>query len=175
MSYYVESRWGGSEHEPSASRMLELLEELETSDPEHPDTWLTNENGWTLAVHETGVVVWDNLDAGVPARHLTNVAKEKAFELWRLLVLGRLNIIEQEPWQPGNGPPVSGEERAKHKAEIDELLLAQDKQFYDSLGEERPTVPCREPNCNRGAIALSVLCRIHHFEMIQGRPSPFSY
>ncbi|HEY1709659.1 MAG TPA: hypothetical protein VGG10_15430 [Rhizomicrobium sp.] len=44
--------------------------------------------------------------------------------------------------------------------------------FYEALGEERADVPCRKPYCLKGAVALSVLCRKHHFEEIKQRPSP---
>jgi hypothetical protein len=49
-----------------------------------------------------------------------------------------------------------------------------DREFYDSLGAERPGTTCRRPQCSRGTVELSVLCRPHHFESIKGRPSPFS-
>jgi hypothetical protein len=175
MTYFVQSRWGESETDPSESKMRDLLAELDTPDPEHPDTWLTHENGWTLAVHETGLVVWENVDQDLPARHLLNVSRDKALELWQLLAQGALETIEQEAWQPGHSPPVNKETLDKYQQEIAEYSLAQAKEFYDSLGEERPAVPCREPGCKRGAITLSVLCRVHHFEMIRRRPCPFSH
>ncbi|ACA88133.1 DUF7716 domain-containing protein [Shewanella woodyi] len=49
-----------------------------------------------------------------------------------------------------------------------------DRDFYDSLGEERPNTPCKREDCSRGAVKYSVLCRVHHFEMIHKRPCPFS-
>ena len=49
-----------------------------------------------------------------------------------------------------------------------------DRVFYDQLGPERAGARCRAPNCERGAVALSMLCRVHHFESIQGRACPFS-
>ena len=52
--------------------------------------------------------------------------------------------------------------------------LRRDRTFYDSLGPERPDVPCRAPGCPRGAIAQSVFCRAHHFEQVKGRPCSFS-
>jgi hypothetical protein len=49
---------------------------------------------------------------------------------------------------------------------------AEDRVFFDGLGEERPHPRCGAPSCPRGAISHGV-CRIHHFEMIQGKPCPF--
>lgn len=48
-----------------------------------------------------------------------------------------------------------------------------DVRFYLSLGEER-AINCKHSGCDRGAISLSVFCRIHHFEMIQQKPCPFT-
>ena len=49
-----------------------------------------------------------------------------------------------------------------------------DREFYDSLGPERPGVPCRSGECGRGAVRLSALCKVHHFEQAQGRACPFT-
>jgi hypothetical protein len=48
-----------------------------------------------------------------------------------------------------------------------------DRAFFDELGEERSEVPCRSEGCARGAVALSVFCRVHHFERIKKKPCPF--
>jgi hypothetical protein len=48
-----------------------------------------------------------------------------------------------------------------------------DREFYDALGPERPDVPWRSPGCRRGAVALSVMCRRHHFEQVKRRPCRF--
>ena len=55
-----------------------------------------------------------------------------------------------------------------------EKQLQLDRQFYDLLGPERAAVRCREPGCARGAIELSVFCRVHHFLQVRGRPCPFA-
>ena len=49
-----------------------------------------------------------------------------------------------------------------------------DREFYESLGDERGDVACREPGCNRGAIHLSIFCRSHHFESVKREPCPFT-
>lgn len=68
-------------------------------------------------------------------------------------------------------PPTEGDVL---RAYVDQLSLEArvSRDFYESLGHERPDVPCRSTGCMRGAIALSVLCKRHHFESVQNRPCP---
>jgi hypothetical protein len=49
------------------------------------------------------------------------------------------------------------------------------RKMYDSYGAERATVRCRHEGCTRGAVPLSVFCRVHHFEQLFGKPSPFTH
>ena len=56
---------------------------------------------------------------------------------------------------------------------FEEVRAKMDRQFYELLGPEREGVACRRAGCQRGAVALSVFCRPHHFESVQRRPSPF--
>jgi hypothetical protein len=46
-------------------------------------------------------------------------------------------------------------------------------EFYRLLGSERPGTQCRHEGCTSGAIQHSVLCRVHHYEMIRNEPCPF--
>lgn len=48
-----------------------------------------------------------------------------------------------------------------------------DSNFYKSLGEEIGPEVCRREGCERKRIALSVMCRAHHYEMVLKRPYPF--
>ena len=50
------------------------------------------------------------------------------------------------------------------------VLEHEDKQFYQSLGAEFGPEMCRHENCSRKRIDLSVMCRLHHFEMVEKRP-----
>jgi hypothetical protein len=50
-----------------------------------------------------------------------------------------------------------------------------DREFYDRLGTEDSSRPCKRDGCPRGAIVNSVLCKRHHFEMIQRRDCPFDH
>ena len=49
-----------------------------------------------------------------------------------------------------------------------------DSDFVERLGPEDSARPCAESGCNRGAVRFSVLCKPHHFRMIQHRPYPFA-
>jgi hypothetical protein len=55
----------------------------------------------------------------------------------------------------------------------EETLARLDREFYDSLGPERPGTQCRRDGCGRGAVAFSAFCRGHQFENVQKKPCPF--
>jgi len=67
------------------------------------------------------------------------------------------------PESPGAGPPPPWEE----------IQRQLDREFYDALGTERAHTTCRHDGCTKGPVEHSVMCRVHHFEMIKGRPCPF--
>lgn len=176
MSYHISHRAGDDEDEAPLDSLSALYDELEHEDEEHPDVSLTHDSEWTLAAFGGGLLIWENAGAiEDEARHMKGVPKEKVLELWRKLAQGKIEEINEEPWLPGCGPPMSDEERVLLQRQNEEFVLAQDKLFYESLGAERSEVPCREDGCKRGAISLSVLCRVHHFESIWHKRSPFSY
>ena len=56
---------------------------------------------------------------------------------------------------------------------VSKAQLRRDRAFYDALGPERSDVPCRAAGCVRGAVGLSVFCRVHHFRQVKGRDCPF--
>lgn len=49
----------------------------------------------------------------------------------------------------------------------------EDWSFYNSLGDEDLSRPCKHEGCKRGAIQFGVLCKRHHFEMLHERDCPF--
>jgi hypothetical protein len=175
MSYHVQTRWGDSETRPLEKRMLEILGELDATDAEHPDCWLTHDSGWTLTVSEKGRVAYENLESDSEPRHITNVPRLKALELWKTLAEGDLATLEKEPWQPGDGPPLSDAELRARKEEAERFTREMDRKFYDSLGEERPDCRCQHEGCLRGSVRFSVFCRPHHFENVTKKPCPFSH
>jgi len=48
-----------------------------------------------------------------------------------------------------------------------------DREFFDSLGVERPDTHCRAPGCTRGVVEFSAFCARHHFESVKKRTCPF--
>ena len=55
----------------------------------------------------------------------------------------------------------------------DEVKRTMDREYFEGLGVERQGVLCKKEGCARGAIASSVFCRVHHFEMIKKEVCPF--
>jgi len=55
----------------------------------------------------------------------------------------------------------------------EEIFARLDREYYDSLGLERPGTQCRREGCARGAVAFSAFCRIHQFENVKKKPCPF--
>jgi hypothetical protein len=102
MSYHVNRRWGGCDHEPSLEKMREALAELGVEDIEHPDVALIHESGWCLGAYPNGLVIWENLEDGEP-RHMRGVSCEDVLEMWQWLSRGELALIKAKPWLPGYG------------------------------------------------------------------------
>jgi hypothetical protein len=73
----------------------------------------------------------------------------------------RFDAFPAFAWAPDPPPP----HEANH-------LLA--LTFYRALGSERQDVRCKHEGCQNGAIQNSVLCRVHHYEMIRHEPCPFT-
>jgi hypothetical protein len=171
MSYHVVKRWGDSVDEPNEQQMREALRELDMEDTEHPDCWLTRDDGLTLSVSEGGRVCYDDLSGSAKPRHINGVSREKALEMWRQLIAGDFAALEREPWQSGSHVPLTEEELRAHNEEVARAVLARDREWYDSLGPEDPSRPCRREGCNRGSVRFSVFCRPHHF----GENCPFTH
>lgn len=65
--------------------------------------------------------------------------------------------------------------RAPDPPPVEDPRLRRDREFYEKLGPEDLSRPCRKEGCPRGAILHSVFCRSHHFEMIERRDYPFDH
>ena len=50
----------------------------------------------------------------------------------------------------------------------------EDRSFFACLGEEIGPELCRHSGCTHKRIQFSVMCRLHHFEMITKRPYPYA-
>jgi hypothetical protein len=71
--------------------MRAALAELSVPDEEHPDTWLSDTDGWTVIVYETGLVVVTGDEKEMSRR--VGVSREDALALWLLLQQGKRNEI----------------------------------------------------------------------------------
>ena len=170
-TYFVETRWGGSEDCPEAARLLELIKELEVADEEHPDTWLVHcESGWLVRLDEERFAYLEDPELNVVG-HLRDVDSEEALRLWIDLSAGGPQAVKSRPWVPGPRVYTQPETEAIHeRSRI--LTLESDRQFFESLGTEEPNTNCKRNGCTSGRIKYSVLCARHHFEQLRGKPYP---
>ena len=91
MTCHVNTRWGGSEPNPSVDRMREVLAELDAEDDEHPDVSLSHESEWCLSVFRSGLLVWENLEEGDP-KHMRRVSRDRVLELWMKLAANATHL-----------------------------------------------------------------------------------
>jgi hypothetical protein len=101
MKTYLERRWGGGGEDPSDEELSEALFELLKPDEEHPDCWLSDENGWTIAAHHSGRVVLENPESDEGPWHLPHADHAVVLTLWNHLKDGNLASIRTYPWLPG--------------------------------------------------------------------------
>jgi hypothetical protein len=73
--------------------MRAALAELNTSDQEHPNTWLSDNDGWTVDVYESGLVIFSHQSENICQRR--GVSRDEALELWLLLQRGKHDEIRQ--------------------------------------------------------------------------------
>src|SRR5512132_3122996 len=102
MGYQVQTRWGSSESDPPESRLRQILDELSTADPEHPETWLTHESGWTLSVDERGELLLLSPDES--AQHMLGSTRDQALAYWLMLAAGKIDDLRALPWKFGYPP-----------------------------------------------------------------------
>ena len=93
MDTALEMRWGGGDHNPTVEEMRAALAELETPDEEHPDTWLEDDSGHVVIVHESGLVIFADNRTEICRRQ--GVTRDEALELWLLLQRGKYDEIRQ--------------------------------------------------------------------------------
>jgi hypothetical protein len=172
MTVFLANGLGHSIDEPSAEQMREVLADLDPDDVEHAAAWLSDDAGNTLEWNIDGRLVYDM--QSLPPRHMLAVAAPRVVELWQLLANGALAELEQQAWQPGAYPPTPAEEVERRAKERAQRQLAEDREFFEALGVERADVRCRHEDCDGGAIAQSIFCRVHHFEHNRRRPCPFA-
>lgn len=131
-----------------------------------PGGWLFLPEGEIAA--ETKCVVFTNVDVEL----VQALATRLGFPIYGLDTGFLKIVVEGEEDRAYGAMPSDDALMHAYLAQL-ELEEKSSAHFYESLGEERAGVPCRNRDCRRGAIALSVFCRQHHFEAIQRRPCPF--
>jgi hypothetical protein len=169
MKVHVENGMGDSLDSPSLEQMRAFLFAIDADDEEHGAAWLSTEDGRSLEWNGDGRLVFSREGHLCPPLHLQNVSREQALELWSALARADLATVEREPWQPGNGYVHTPEK----EAEIEAMMRRHHRELYDVLGAEREEVRCGREGCTRGAILHGIFCRPHHFESVNGIPSPF--
>lgn len=171
-AYFVETRWGGSEDAPPKKRLAEIVRELDTRDDEHPDTWLTHSaTGWTLRLDEDGFAYLEDEDMET-VRHMKGITRASGLDLWVRFADKGPDGVTCESWC--EGPRVrTAEELAEIRARAAQITLDLDRKFFDQLGRENIDEPCKKPDCGRGRIQYSMLCKVHHFEQLRNRRCPF--
>ena len=168
----VVTRWGGDDIEPTVDRLREIIAELDERDAEHPDAWMTHEaSGWTLALDEDGYARLSDPEFE-SVFHLPGVTREQGLALWLAFAAEGRDGVASQSWVAGAFPP---EIVAARAAEAEATTERSERAFYDSLGEERSSEPCRKSGCTRGAIQYSVFCRTHHCEQLWNRPCRFTH
>jgi hypothetical protein len=101
MTTYLEKRRGGGGENPTEQDLIDALSELRQPDPAHPDCWLSNENGWTIAAHESGKVVLENPEGDEGPWHLPHADQILIMILWHHLQAGELDAIRKYQWKEG--------------------------------------------------------------------------
>jgi hypothetical protein len=101
---YLSKRHGEQLSDPSEEELRAALEELSFRDSEHPDCWLSNEEGWSLAFHEEGLAVLENAETDEGPWHVRSVDAATALDMWRLLLRDDLESLKKRfPWEHGYG------------------------------------------------------------------------
>jgi hypothetical protein len=105
--------------------------------------------------------------------------KERHEDLVRALALPRLAVGEAlasfDRGEYPEGLSAGQMMRADAPPPLEDRQRRLDREFYNRLGPEDVSHPCRRDGSSRGAIPNSVLCKRHHFEMIKHRDCPFGH
>jgi len=105
MKTSLTQRWGDRVTNPDRADLLRALEELSVLEREHPDCWLTDEEGWTVSVYETGLVVFKSGERKGNGRRKEvcrryKVPLQEAYRLWLLLQKGQRDEIQRRLSEP---------------------------------------------------------------------------
>lgn len=97
---------GISEINPDRRKLREVLAQLDDRDllaeADHPDVSLTHDDsGWMITLYPSGIAAYENLERPDEApRHMKNLSRQRALQLWIELSAGHLDRIAAQPWEP---------------------------------------------------------------------------
>ncbi|CAA9224473.1 MAG: hypothetical protein AVDCRST_MAG93-595 [uncultured Chloroflexia bacterium] len=97
MASILTLRRGATVKNPTYQQLAAALETLTIEDDEHPDVWLSNEDGWAISAFAGGLLVLADDDGN--EWELAGVSTQKTLEVWQQLQSGQINKIRQEGWQ----------------------------------------------------------------------------
>lgn len=105
MSATAYGRWGRQCTDPSPAQITELLAELDAEDDEHPDASIVHESAWALSAFPSGLLVWEDTEAGAEERprHMREVPRAVMEELFRAVAADDLDAVRAQAWLPGYG------------------------------------------------------------------------
>lgn len=103
MATHLTTRWGKTISNPNSQDLASALGALDKPDDEHPDCWLSTEDGWSISVFQSGLVIFENIETGEGPWHMKGVSRSAALELWQMLQSNDLLSIQTKPWDGGYG------------------------------------------------------------------------
>jgi hypothetical protein len=99
VAFSITHRSGEMEADVPLDAIEDLIAELASSDPDHPDIAVGHESGWGLSAFPSGLVLWGNVDSDDAERRML-VSRERLLELMRAVAEGDLAELERQPWEP---------------------------------------------------------------------------
>lgn len=166
---YLMTRWGGSEDDPGIEILKKAIDELDVSDQEHPDTWLTNtENGIVITLHEKGLIIISDEDQ-IEFKHIKSNDKLLKLEIWKHLINNNIAEINKINWINGHGiPPQTIEERQQ----IEETILKLEYDWFNKLLVDDIRI-CSIEGCKAKSTKYGLLCKRHCFEQKYKKECPY--
>ena len=95
---------GSGEDNPSIHGLSDLYDELATSNREHGDVSVINDDsGWCISARRDGRVTVGHLSDPESDLHMRSVAKAKVIAMWKMLIAGDIAGLKREDWSRGHG------------------------------------------------------------------------
>ncbi len=100
---HLTNRWGESFAEPTLDQLKSALADLDEPEDDAPDCWLSDDDGWTVSVFESGNIVLQNVETTEGPWHVLAASRATALEYWRLLSVGDVETLKKRISRPGMG------------------------------------------------------------------------